>query len=404
MPFEWFVALRYLREGRAQTGLILAAVAVGVSVIVFLSALINGLQTSLVKQTLGAQPHVTLRPLEETPRPAPSPGVAVARLTEKTSPRLRSIDQWPLVLASLERVPGVLAASPTVIGPGFAERGAARRPIVIRGIDAERFSAVIDLRSRMERGRFDVSGSNVVIGTELAGNLGVSTGDKIRVATPEGIDDLVTVAGVFDLGNKPVNQTWVLTSLRQAQSLYALPGGATAVEVKVAQVFEAERVAVDIQDRTGLPADSWMKLNAQLLVGLRSQDSSKTLIQFFVVVAVALGIASVLIVSVVQKSKEIGILRAYGTPARRILVLFLIQGGMVGLLGSFVGSGLGALFSLGFERLARNADGSPTVPVQLDLELFVSASLLAVGIGLLSAAVPAWRASRLDPATAIRHG
>jgi lipoprotein-releasing system permease protein len=128
------------------------------------------------------------------------------------------------------------------------------------------------------------------------------------------------------------------------------------------------------------------------------------MIQFFVVLAVALGIASVLIVSVVQKSKEIGILRAYGTPARRILVLFLIQGGMVGLLGSFVGSGLGALFSLGFQRLARNADGSPTIPVQLDLPLFAGASLLAVGIGLLSAAVPAWRASRLDPAAAIRHG
>lgn len=404
MPFEWFVALRYLRQGRAQTGLILAAVAIGVSVIVFLSALINGLQTSLVKQTLGAQPHVTLRPMEETPRPAPSPGVAVARLTEKTSPRLRSIDQWPLVLASIERVPGVLAASPTVVGPGFAERGTARRPVVLRGIDAERFSTVIDLRSKMLRGRFDVSGSNVVIGTELADNLGVNVGDKIRVATPEGVDGLVTIAGVFDAGVKPVNQAWVLTSLRQAQSLFALPGGATEVEVKVAQVFDAERISIEIQDRTGLPADSWMKLNAQLLVGLKSQDSSKFMIQFFVVLAVALGIASVLIVSVVQKSKEIGILRAYGTPSRRILVLFLIQGGMVGLLGSFVGSGLGAIFSLGFQRLARNADGSPTIPVQLDLPLFAGASLLAVGIGLLSAAVPAWRASRLDPATAIRHG
>jgi lipoprotein-releasing system permease protein len=404
MPFEWFVALRYLRDGRAQTMLILAAVSVGVSVIVFLSALINGLQTSLVKQTLGAQPHVTLRPLEEGARPVAEDAPAVARVVEKTSQRLRSIDQWPFVMASLERVPGVLASSPTVTGPGFAERGAAKRPIVVRGIDAERFSAVIEIRSKIKQGRFDVAGGSVVIGVELANDLGVTVGDKIRIATPEGIDDLVTVAGIFDLGNKPVNQTWVLTSLRQAQSLYALPGGATTLEVKVAKVFDAERISSDIHDRTGLPSDSWMKLNAQLLVGLRSQDSSKTLIQFFVVVAVALGIASVLIVSVVQKSKEIGILRAYGTPARRVLTIFLIQGGLVGLLGSFVGSALGALFSIGFQSSVRNADGSPTFPVQLDLELFASTTLLAVGIGLVAAVIPARRASRLDPAQAIRYG
>jgi lipoprotein-releasing system permease protein len=404
MPFEWFVALRYLREGRGQTALVLAAVCVGVSVIVFLSALINGLQASLVKQTLGAQAHVTLRPLEENPRALPSDDVAVARITEKTSSRLRSIDQWPSLLAALERVPGVLAASPTVTGPGFVERGTAKRPIVVRGVDVERFASVIDIRPKMRAGRYDVVGGSALLGIELASDLGVGVGDKIRVVTAEGIDDTLTVGGLFDLGSKPVNQTWVLVSLRQAQSLYGLPGGATTVELRVADVFEAERVAVELHDRTGLPADSWMKLNAQLLVALRSQESSKTLIQAFVVLAVALGIASVLAVSVVQKSKEIGILRAYGTPARRILVIFLLQGGVVGLAGSLVGSLLGAALALGFQGLSHNPDGSPTLPVQIDAALFAGATAVAVGIGLLSAALPARRASRLDPATAIRYG
>jgi lipoprotein-releasing system permease protein len=161
---------------------------------------------------------------------------------------------------------------------------------------------------------------------------------------------------------------------------------------------------VSISERTGLPADSWMKLNAQLLVGLRSQDSSKSMIQFFVVIAVALGIASVLIVSVVQKSKEIGILRAVGTPSRSILSIFLIQGGLLGALGSVVGCGLGTLFSLFFEKLAANPDGTPTFPVDLNPGLYLSASALAVGIGLVSALLPARRASKLDPATAIRYG
>jgi lipoprotein-releasing system permease protein len=147
-----------------------------------------------------------------------------------------------------------------------------------------------------------------------------------------------------------------------------------------------------------------MALNAELLSGLSAQSSSKTMIQFFVVVTVALGIASVLIVSVVQKSREIGILRAVGTPPRRILAIFLIQGGVLGLAGSLVGSALGAFFAKAFETMTSNADGLPRFPVQVDLSLLAGASLLATGVGLLAAVIPARRAARLDPATAIRRG
>ncbi len=172
----------------------------------------------------------------------------------------------------------------------------------------------------------------------------------------------MTISGIFTLGNEAVDKTWVLTSLRHAQALYALPGGATTIELKVAEVFDAERVANDVHDRTGLDADSWMKLNTELLTGLSAQSSSKNMIEFFVVVAVALGIASVLIVSVVQKSREIGILRAVGTPPRRVLLVFLIQGGVLGLCGSLLGCGLGAIFSKLFEGIARGPDGGAEVP------------------------------------------
>lgn len=406
MPFEWFVALRYMRDGKAQTTLILSAVAVGVSVIVFLTALMNGLQTSLVSQTLGSQPHIVVHPAEELPRALvePSDTVAIARTVEKTSQRTKSIDQWPQVIEAMERIPGVLAVSPTVLGAGFAQRGETKRAIVVRGVDPDRFLGVINVSNKMIAGRFAVAGVNVVIGKDLAAELGVQVGDKVRIETTEGTFDTVIVAGIFDLGNKAVNLGWVITSLRQAQSLYALPGGASSIELKVASVFEAENIASEVIARTQLQADSWMKSNAQLLVGLRSQDSSRYMIEFFVAVAVALGIASVLIVSVVQKSKEIGILRATGTQSRRVLRIFLIQGGLMGALGSVLGCGLGTLFALAFERLAVNPDGTPTVPVQLNVALYVGAALLAVSIGLISAYVPARRASRLDPATAIRYG
>jgi lipoprotein-releasing system permease protein len=128
------------------------------------------------------------------------------------------------------------------------------------------------------------------------------------------------------------------------------------------------------------------------------------LIQFFVIVAVALGIASVLVVSVVQKSREIGILRAVGTASRRVLAVFLIQGGVLGLLGSLVGSGLGAALAKLFENVMRGPDGATQIPVVLNLSLFVSAITLATGVGLLAAVIPARRASRIDPAMAIRNG
>jgi lipoprotein-releasing system permease protein len=406
MPFAWFVALRYLRDARGQTALILAAVSVGVSVVVFLSALINGLQASLIESTLGSQPHVTLRVPREAPRPLveATAGRAVARVIQPASQRLRSIDLWPVVMAEAERVAGVTAASPTVTGSGIATRADARAPIVIRGIDPERSLAIIDLRARMVQGRFDLSGGSAAIGSTLASDLGIGAGDKLRVASTEAIEDVMTVSGVFTLGNDAVDKTWVVTSLRQAQSLFALPGGATTIELKVADVFAADRIAGEVRGRTGLTADSWMALNAELLAGLSAQSSSKTMIQFFVVLTVALGIASVLIVSVVQKSREIGILRAVGTAPRRVLAVFLIQGGVLGLAGSFVGSALGVAFARLFETMTSTADGVPRFPVHVDVALLAAATVLATGVGLLAAVIPARRAARLDPAAAIRGG
>lgn len=406
MPFEWFVAIRYMRDAKGQTALILAAVAVGVSVIVFLSALISGLQASLIDKTLGSQPHITLRVPREQPRPLASPTatVAIARSLQESPQRLRSIDQWPDVIATVERTRGVTAVSPSITGAGFAVRAEAKSPIVIRGVDPERFLHIIDLRKRLTAGRFELDGGGVVIGAKLAADLGVAVGDKLRLSSSEGIDDVVTIRGVFTLGNQAVDATWLVTSLRHAQALFALPGGVTTIELQVADVFAADQIARDVAGATGLTADSWMAINAELLAGLSAQSSSKGLIQFFVVVAVALGIASVLIVSVVQKSREIGILRAVGTGRRRILIVFLIQGGVLGVVGSIAGSALGAMFAKLFEGLVRDPSGGPRFPIQLTPSLLASSIALATGVGLLSAVIPARRASRLDPATAIRNG
>ena len=421
MPFEWFVALRYLREGRMQTMLILLGVSTGVGVIIFLSALITGLQTRLIDSTLGSQAHMIVHPPEEMPRllhdgrvegtdPAAvarglAPGDdALAVRLEKPAQRLRSINQWPQVMRDIEQVRGVTDVSPLVAGSAFVTRGEATRSVALRGIDPERFRRIIDMPQHMASGAFRVQGTEAVIGTGLATDIGARVGDRIRVLTADGRTDIFTISGIFDLENKGVNDSWVLVSLKSAQNLLDLAGGISAIEARVDRIFAAEAIAQAVARRTGLVAESWMALNGQLLVGQRSQNSSSYMIQAFVVVAVALGIASVLVVWVVQKNREIGILRAFGTTRRQVLRVFLIQGLLLGAAGWVVGVGIGTVLSLIFASLATNPDGSPTFPVNLSAQLFLGTLVMALGVGLLSATAPARRAANLDPAEAIHHG
>ena len=404
LRFAWWVALRYLREGRSQTWLIFGGVAVGVGVMVFLSALLTGLQASLIDKTLGSQAHVVVKPPEDAVRWELSPDAAVSARLERAPQRVRSIEVWQQVLIVIDRVPGVVATSPELTGSAFASRGSASKSVALRGVDPARFDRIVHLSTHMSAGTFSLVGAQAVIGRELAASLGVTCNDKIRIATPGRTGETFLVTGVFDLGNKDVNERWVLVPLRPAQALLDLPGGVSTIEVAVDHIFDADATAAAIAAATGLSADSWMTINRQLMIGLSSQSSSGYMIQMFVIIAVALGIASVLAVSVVQKSSEIGILRAIGTSRGQILRVFLIQGGLLGAGGAVLGCGLGALLAELFARMAKNPDGSPTFPVAYSLRLFLVFSAIAAVTGLVAAILPARRAARLDPAVAIRHG
>ena len=403
MPFELLVALRFLREGRMQTLLIVAGVTAGVAVVVFITALITGLQSNLVQRTLGSQAHIVIRPPEEVAQPALDRNTAdISARVESRAQRLRSIDQWESVFARLSGAPGIIAASPMVSGPAFASRGNASKSVAILGVDPELYTKVVSIEDDLVTGKFRPTGTDAVIGVELARDLGVAVGDKVRLATAGNREDLVTVVGLFDVGTKDLNRRWVFTSMKLAQNLLDLPGGVTNIDLTVSELFGAEATARTIAGQTGLLAESWMQTNAQLLSALRAQTASTLTIRTFVTLIVALGIASVLVVSVVQKQKEIGILRAMGASEGRILRVFLIQGGLVALVGSVLGSGIAAVLVTLFSRFARNADGSALITPLLEPSLFVTTWLVALATGVLAAALPARRAAKLDPAQAIR--
>ena len=182
LPFEWLVALRYLREGRMQTVLILSGVVGGVAVIVFLTHLIMQLQASIIERTLGSQAHIVIRPPEEVALRS-LPRGSTAAIVQPRAQRLRSVDQWEAVVGLAAATPGVVAVSPVVSGAGFALRGTANKAIALNGVDADRYRRVVRIDDHLVSGRFEVSGANTVIGVELARDLGVTVGDRIRVLT-----------------------------------------------------------------------------------------------------------------------------------------------------------------------------------------------------------------------------
>ncbi len=401
LPFAWMVCLRYLREGRMQTLLILAGVTAGVAVIIFLTTLISQLQTSIIDKTLGSQAHIVMKP-PRAENLTSLPGSSTAAIVQPRAQRLRSIDQWEAVARLAAQTGGVQAVSPILSGAGFAERGDANQPISLLGVDPQAYQRIVRMDKYLTTGRFDVSGANTVIGVELAKDLGVTVGDKIRVITMDGRNDLLTIAGIFDIGNRDLNRRWVYSSIKMAQSLLDLSGGITEIDLRVTDLFQAERTALELQAQTDLTVESWMQTNAQLLTALKSQSMSNNLIRFFVVLIVAVGIASVLVVSVVQKQKEIGILRAMGATPRRVMSVFLLQGGFYGLLGSVLGSALSLALLNFFSRVSRNADGTLLISPDIEPSVVAWASALALVVGLLAAALPARRAASMDPVQAIR--
>ena len=384
-----------------QSLLIIVGVGVGVAVIVFMSALLSGLQANLIKRTLSSQAHITLLPPEEIARPQQATDTTALRL-QKQAQRLRAIDQWQTLRDRLETWPEIAAVSPVASGPSFAVRGEANKAITVVGIEPERYNRVISLAERLTAGQLRVGAGEAVIGIELAKDLGAEVGDKLRLSAADGRSDTLTITGLFDLGNKGVNARNVYVGLRTAQSLLDLVGGVSSIDLALHDLDLAERLARRIAGETGLTADSWIKTNAQFVTALTSQRVSSNVIRFFIALSVAFGIASVLVVSVIQRGKEIGILRAMGATQAQMRRIFLLQGGIVGFFGSLLGSALAWSFLLLWQLLARNPDGTPMYVIGIEPGLVILAAGGASLVGILSALLPARRAAKLDPVVAIR--
>jgi lipoprotein-releasing system permease protein len=395
-----------------QSVLTVLGVSVGVAVSIFIACLIAGVQDGLIKRIIGSLSQVTLEAKESIPltmaQISPDVGNDTLLITrvERSGQKEARIGEWKPLVEKLDADRALTAVSPTVSGPGFAIKGNQVLPITFRGVEPERANKITDLKTRLKGGIYDVSGQNCVIGVELAKEMGLRLKDKLRTRSGRGRELVFTVTGIFDVGINEINLRSFYISLNNAQRLLDLVGYVNAIEMKVADIFQANAIADRLGAMSGLKQQSWMRQQKEFLSAFQAQNGSNNLIRVFMMLAVAFGIASVLVVSVVQKSREIGILKSMGARTRSIMLIFMIQGLLTGLIGSLVGTGLGVSLCWALMQIPGDNLTAPgqLFPMKIVPEYIFQAIGAAVIVGVVASIAPARRAATLDPVEVIRYG
>ncbi|HET6350513.1 MAG TPA: FtsX-like permease family protein [Coriobacteriia bacterium] len=374
------IAWRFLRSSPVQSILIAGGIAVGIATQVFVGSLIQSLQANLLDSAIGSQPHITIQ--------AQTEGDPVAY----TDRMQKTVEEDPHVKQ------GTVAKLRTV--SSLYTDGTDSAPLVLLGGDLRELEGLFKLNKKMVEGTPSLRSDEIMLGKEFAKKYDLNEGDSVKLSFQTGGSTTFTVAGVFDLGAAAFNERNAFVAGEVPRSLLGWSAKEySAIEAQLVEPFQSAEVAAAWRRKLpGIEVVEWQAQNASLLVGIQSQSSSSYMIQGFVLVAVALGIASTLAIAAVQKTRQIGILKAMGLSDSRAGRIFLWQAALLGVGGSALGVGLAYLF-LWLFALAPLLFTVTTDPV------FVAGSfLVGVGVALASAIVPIRRTSKLDPIEVIQGG
>ena len=386
MKLPLSIGWRFLKSSKGQTLLIVIGILIGVAVQVFVGSLIEGLQVSLVDGTIGNSSQVTILP-------------------EEKGGTFEDEDDLFDQITEDERI--------TAVSKSFSRNGFIIQDedetvaVFLRGFEFEEANEIYNFEEAVIDGEQPSAENEVLIGKELAEEAELSIGDTLEfAATTDSLSEL-EVVGIFDLGVTSLNESWVISELATAQEVFEEDNQLTNIETQVDDVFAADTIANDILNEIGddnFEITNWKEENESLLSGLSGQSVSSYMIQVFVLVAVLLGIASVLAISAVQKSKQLGILKAMGIKDKIAGRIFLFQGFILGTIGSILGALVGIGLMYVFSVFVTNPDGSSLVPFYVD-PTFV---LLSVGISIIAstiaAFIPAKNSSKLNPIEVIQNG
>lgn len=402
MPFELFISFRYLKAKRKQTVISLitfismAGVALGVMALIIVLAVMTGFQNDMRDKILETNAHVVVLSHES-----------------------EGIGNYLEVISKAEEVPEVVAVAPFIYSQVMLSSSRNAMGVVLRGIDPNAEILVTRLARNMVEGTLRNLEDGIVIGKELATSMGVYEGDDITVISPMGRMTpmgsaprmrKLRVAGVFDSGMYEYDTGLAYVSLETARGFFDLGPVVTGLQVRVADIFGAKEVAAKIQSALGFPyyTRDWMEMNKNLFSALKLEKLAMFIILILIILVAAFNIISTLVMMVLEKHKDIGILKSMGATGKSIMTIFLIEGLTIGFVGTVIGLACGVLtcwVADTYHLIKLQADiyyiSYLSFKIQpLDLVLVCSASLL---ISILATLYPAWQASQLDPVEALRY-
>ena len=416
MSYEFFIALRYLRAKRKQTFISVntlisvAGIFLGVAALIIVLAVMNGFEKELRDRILGINSHTVLMQYDG------------------------GMKDYPGVMKRLESIDGVVASTPFIYGQAMLKKEGRVTGVVLRGMSIDTSGDVINLGKMKEGDIASLAGTGtgtdlpgVVIGKEMAQNLGASLFDTVEILLPMGIPTPMgvvpkiqefSVVGIFDSGSYEYDSTLVFMSLENCKKFLNMRETVTGIEIKVDDIYGADRIAKAIEEQLGFPywARSWMEMNKNLFSALKLEKRVMFIILSLIVLVAAFNIITTLIMTVMEKAKDIAILKSMGATARSIMKIFMIEGLLIGATGTILGCCAGIAMALHLEQISRLVENMfgfkilpkdvyylSELPSRVDYGDVTAIAIVAMIICFLAAIYPSWRASRLEPAEALRY-
>lgn len=380
------IALRFLRSNPGQTVLIVLGIGIGVSVQIFIGSLIEGLQKSLIDKTIGNSPHIIVETIEEG----------------------EEIDYYQEVIDSIQaQNVDTKAIVPVSDHPAFIQYEDINKSLLIRGFDFNEKEEIYQFDEKLVEGSLPQKGE-ILLGITYKDKYDLKLDDEITLLSSNQKMETYTVSGFFDFKLASVNESWGVMDLKSTWDLFDTKGKVTGIEIQLPEqdVFLADVKADEFAkaiDQNELQLVNWKVQNEQLLSGLEGQSISSLMIQVFVLISVVLGIASVLAITVMQKSRQIGILKAMGLKNIQSSLVFLFEGLFLGVLGGIAGVLLGLGLAYSFTKFALNADGTPVIALYINPNFILISALIAVFSCVIASLIPARKSSKLNPIDIIRN-
>jgi len=406
LPYQIFIALRYLKSKKKHKGLSvntaisIGGVAVGVMALLVVLSVMSGFHQDLQKKILGANAHIIIRDYKG------------------------SLSDYEQVTSRLGQNNEIVSQAPFIIGQVMVSFGNRAHGVFIRGIDPEIEAKTTEILSHIKEGSVgklteDTDLPGIILGKELASTLGVLLNDKVNVVSPIGeIGPMgmlpkvkqFRVVGIFEIGMFEYDSNLVLTAMKPAQEFFGIPDGISGIEVKLKDIYKAPAVKKQIQETLGFRyiVLDWMQMNKNLFSALKLEKFAMFVILVLIVLVASFNIISNLIMNVIEKSREIAILKAIGATNNSIMTIFMLQGLFIGLIGTIIGIAGG--YALGFIlnkyqiiRLPADVYYLSHLPVKMSAFDFITVSLSAIIISFLATIYPAWQASKLNPVEPLRY-